>query len=122
MFKTGTTYTRDQIHAAVGGSKQAYIPTLNGSVVAVCLKPSLNPRAPREVLCGTGPVIAKTGAMLAATTHRVPFFMKKGVNEWEYVGLYRAVASHTSGPKFNAMVAGSGRSPNDVSVAIEMAP
>ena len=122
MFKIGTTYTRDEIHAAVGGSKQAYIPTLNGAVTAVCVKTDLNPRAPRELLCGVGPVIAKTGAMLASSSHKVPVFIKKEVNQWEYVGLYRAAASYTSGPRFNAMVAGSGRSPSDVSVAIEMAP
>lgn len=80
MFTIGTTYTRDEIHAAVGGSKQSYIPTVDGSVVAVCVKPGLNPRAPRELLCGTGPVIAKTGALLAATPHQVPVFIKRGVN------------------------------------------
>jgi hypothetical protein len=122
MFKTGTAYTRDEIHAAVGGSKQWYIPTVNGAVVAVCVTPELNPRAPQELLCGRGPVIAKTAATLAATTYKVPVFMKRGVNQWEYAGLFRAVGSHTSGPRFNAMVAGSGRSPSDVSIAIELAP
>ena len=122
MFKIGTTYTRDQIHAVVGGSKQAYIPTLNGSVVAVCVKTDLNPRAPRELLCGVGPIIAKTGALLASTPHKVPVFIKKAVNVWEYMGLYRPAASYTSGPRFNAMVAASGRLPSDVSVAIEMLP
>jgi hypothetical protein len=122
MFKKGTRYTRDEIHAAVGGSKQWYIPTVNGSIVAVCVTPKLNPRAPRELLCGRGPVIAKTGAILAATTRKVPVFMKRGVNQWEFAGFFRTVGSHTSGPRFNAMVAGSGRLPSDVSVAIELAP
>ena len=121
MFKIGTTYTRDEIHAEVGGSKQAYIPTLNGSVVAVCVKTDLNPRAPRELLCGTGPVIGKTGALLASTSFKVPVFLKKQANRWEYVGLYQPVGAYTSGPRFNAMVAGSGRPPGDVSIAIEMA-
>ena len=122
MFKIGQTYTRDQIHDAVGGSKQAYIATVKGSVVAVCVKSTLNPRAPRELLCGVGPIIAKTGAILAATTQLVPIFIKKEVNVWEYMGMYRPMASHTSGSRFTTMVSGSGRLPADVSVAIEMAP
>ena len=121
MFKIGQTYTRDQIHDAVGGSKQAYIATVKGSVVAVCVKSTLNPRAPRELLCGVGPIIAKTGAILAATTQLVPIFIKKEVNVWEYMGMYRPMASHTSGSRFATMVSGSGRLPADVSVAIEMA-
>jgi len=122
MFKIGATYTRDQIHSSVGGSKQAYIPTLNGSVVAICVQLNLNPGAPRELLCGIGPVIAKSAQLLASTAHKVPVFVKKDVNQWEYTGLYRPIASHTSGPRFNAMLAGSGRPPSDVSLAIEMSP
>jgi len=64
--------------------------------------------------------MAKTGAMLAAASHKVPVFIKKGVNAWQYMGLYRPAASYRSGPEFNAMVAGSGRSHDDVSIAVEM--
>jgi hypothetical protein len=122
MFSIGQTYTRDEIYAAVGGSKQAYIPTKNGCVVAICVRTDLNPRAPREILCGTGPIIAKAGRALASTTGKVPVFVKQAVNEWEYAGLYRVVGAHTSGTRFHALVSGSGRSPRDISIAIEMAP
>ena len=120
MFKVGNFYTRDEIHAEVGGSKQAYIPTLNCSVVAVCVKRDLNPRAPRELLCGVGPVIAKTGAWLALTKGKVPVFVKQSVNNWKYMGSHRVVGSYASGPRFRAMLVGSGRLQKDVSLAIEL--
>ena len=67
-------------------------------------------------------MMAKTGAMLAASTYKVPFFIKRRVNEWEYMGLYRSAASYASGARFSEMVTGSGRAPNDVSMAIELQP
>ena len=122
LFIIGKTYTREQINAALGGSTQACIPTLNGLVLAVCVTPELNPRAPSELLCGVGPIMARTGAMLAAASYKVPFFIKRRVNKWEYMGLYRSVDSHASGARLNEMVNGSGRSPNDVSLAIDLHP
>jgi len=122
MFAVGSTYTRDEIHAALGGSKRACIPTLNGMVLSVCVTPELNPRAPREILCGVGPVMAKTGEMLARASNRVPVFVKRRVNTWEYMGAYQPVASYRSGLHFDAMVAGSGRTRSDVSIAVELHP
>jgi hypothetical protein len=122
MFRVGASYTRDEIHDAVGGSKQAYIPTKGGSVVAVCVTTRLNPRAPKEILCGNGPQIAKAGLALASTTSGVPLFIKRSVNDWEYRGLFRVVGSYKSGNIFNAMVQGTGRQTANVTIAIELAP
>jgi len=122
LFILGKTYTREQINAALGGSTQACIPTLNGLVLSVCVTPELNPRAPSEILCGVGPIMARTGAMLAAASYKVPFFIKRRVNKWEYMGLYLSVDSYAAGARFNEMVNGSGRSPNDVSLAIDLQP
>ena len=119
-FERGVTYTRDQIHAALGGSKQSAIPTLNGTVVSLCVRTDLNAKAPREFLCGVGPVRVKAGNLLASTMAKLPVFTKTNVNQWEYQGLFRVAASHRSGPRFDAMVAGSGRSIRSVSVAIEL--
>jgi len=120
-FVLGATYSRDQIHASVGGSKRTAIPTVNGVVVAVCIRTDLNARAPREFVCGAGPIMAKAGNLLAASTHRFPVFIKLQVNQWQYRGLFSVVAAHRSGRKFAAMVAGSGRSLSSVSVAVELA-
>lgn len=120
-FKLGATYTRNDIHAAVGGSKRSAIPTLNDAVVALCIRTDLNAKAPGEVLCGAGPAMAKAGKLLAATTGNMPVFIKRKVNQWEYKGLFSVGASHLSGPRFDAMVAESGRSLSSVSVAVELA-
>ena len=68
MFNIGHEYTRDEIHAQVGGSKHSYLPTRNGEVVAACLTKELNPRAPQVILCGNGERIAPAGATLANLT------------------------------------------------------
>ena len=120
-FTFGVTYTRNEIYAALGGSKRSAIPTVNGVVVAVCIRTDLNANAPAEFLCGAGPTMVKTGNLLASTAGKFPVFIKQRVNHWQYRGLYRVAASHRVGPIFDAMVVRSGRSPSSVSVAIELA-
>jgi hypothetical protein len=115
MFDIGSEYTRDEIHAQVGGSKQSYLPTKNGAVVAACLTHDLNPRAPQVILCGRGARIEPAGDLLASQPFAIPVFLKRGVNRWEYQGLFRPTTSHTSGPKFDGFVAGSGRPVAEVS-------
>lgn len=63
MFEAGREYTRDEIHAYCGGSKQSYLPTKNGAVVAACLTHALNPRAPQVILCGRGARIEPAGQL-----------------------------------------------------------
>ena len=118
MFSIGRDYTRNEIHATVGGSKQSYLPTKNGAVVAACLTQALNPRAPRVILCGRGAIIEPTGELLAQQLDAIPVFLKRDVNRWEYQGLFKAVASYTSGPEFDVCVSGSGRPPPEVSRAV----
>lgn len=120
MFDVGLDYTRDEIHAKVGGSKQSYLPTKNGAVVAACLTQGLNPQAPRVILCGRGTRIEPTGELLAQQPYAIPVFLKRDVNRWEYQGLFKAAASYTSGPKFDSHVAGSGRPSSEVSRVVEM--
>lgn len=122
MFDSGREYTRDEIHAQVGGSKQSYLPTKNGAVVAACLKPHLNPRAPQVILCGRGERIEPAGRLLASQPHAIPVFLKRGTNRWEYRGLFKVVSSHTSGPQFEDCIEGSGRPANKVSLVVIMDP
>jgi hypothetical protein len=121
MFQVGSEYTREQIHAHCGGSKQSYLPTVKGQVVAACLTPKLNPRAPNVILCGRGPVIAAAGAALASQVGSIPVFVKLGVNRWAYRGQFGVKASYSSGSKFSELVSGSGREARDVSLAIVLA-
>jgi len=121
MFKIDSEYTRDEIHSHLGGSKQSYLPTLSGRVLAVCVKPEMNPQAPKVILCGKGKIISSTGAMLAKQQEPVPVFIKRGANRWEFKGKFKATASYVSGQKFMDLLSGSGRSPSEVTLAIELA-
>jgi hypothetical protein len=121
MFTIGNEYTRDEIHEHLGGSKQAYLPTVSGYVVAICVKTELNPRAPEVIVCGKGPIIASSGAALAKQREPLPVFIKRASNRWEYQGTFRVIAAHSSGSQFDALVADSGRNPSDVSLAIQLA-
>ena len=120
MFNVGTEYTRAEIHGQVGGGVQPYLPTKGGKVVAACITKKLNPRAPQVILCGKGARIEPTGAVLAAQRDPVPVFIKRGVNRWELEGWFLAVASHTSGQRFESLMANSGRESSDVSLAVEL--
>ena len=91
MFVKGKCYTRDEIHAELGGSVQTYLPTVDGRVVAACFKrsPTMNPDAPDIILAGVGSIIQKTADQFTTQGNAVPTFMKKDVNRWEYAGDYR---------------------------------
>jgi hypothetical protein len=120
MFTIGSEYTRDQIHAEVGGGTQTYLPTKGGTVVAVCITKELNPRAPQVILCGRGVRIEPTGAVLAAQRESLPVFIKRGVNRWEFQGQFKVAGSFTSGPRFESFVSGSGRAASDVSRVVQL--
>lgn len=120
MFTLGKEYTRNEIHAGVGGSKQSYLPTKDGVVVAACLTLEYNPQAPRVILCGRGPLIERAGEMLALQRQSLPVFLKLGVNRWEYQGRFKVVASYTAGAEFTGHIAGSGRRTADVSRVVVM--
>ncbi|ABM96793.1 DUF6697 family protein [Methylibium petroleiphilum] len=122
MFSVGHVYTRDEIGNQVGGSKQTYLPTCGGMVVAACLTKDLNPLAPRVILCGTPPMVARAGDILARQTEAIPVFVKLDVNRWEYHGHFRPKASYTSGLEFERLVDGSGRARSDVTRAVVLEP
>lgn len=122
LFNIGSDYTRDEIYAIVGGSKQTYLPTKEGVVVAACLKIDLNPRAPNVVLCGNGKLIARAGDLLANQRTDVPVFLKRAVNHWEYQGKFTVASSHTTGTEFENLIAGSRRDPSTVSRVILLQP
>jgi hypothetical protein len=87
----GSSYTREQINAMLGGGVQAFLPTKNGRVVCGCFKLDLNPDAPKEVLVGEGPQRVRSAEIAVLQRTPFPIFLKRDVDEWEYVGDYRAV-------------------------------
>lgn len=122
MFSVGHEYTRDEIGDHVGGNKQTYLPTRDGMVVAACLTKELNPLAPRVILCGTPPMIARAGEILARQAHAIPVFVKRDVNRWEYQGHFRPTASYIDGPEYERLIEGSGRSRSDVTRVVALEP
>ncbi len=91
MFKRQRTYTREQIHSALGGDLQSYLPVSGDLVVAGCFRKDRNPDAPEVILPGTGPQIEGRAERLATQVEAIPVFLKEGASQWRYVGDYRCV-------------------------------
>ena len=93
--------TRDDMQAIDGGittddlkrvtaGGDSYIRTKNNVVVGLALRTDLNPDAPNVVIVGKGPKIQASAELLNIQGHAVPTYIKNGVNDWRYAGLYRA--------------------------------
>ena len=94
-FTIGRRYSREEISAALGGSEVEYLPTHNGHVVCGCFTLEHNPEAPDIVIPGTGKVIEREAKQFCEQDYPVPVFIKRRVNEWEYVGDHKAVRFST---------------------------
>jgi len=90
-FTENKFYTRTEIFDVLGGSKEFFLPHVNGHVVCGCFTKDLNPGAPSEVLPGSGPEIERWAHAFASQSEAVPIFLKKDVNEWQFMGLWRCV-------------------------------
>ena len=121
-FTFGAEYTRADIHAALGGNPQSYLPVKVGVVVAACLRLDLNPSAPHVVLCGSGPTIRKAGDLLAVQSQPVPMFIKRVPQHWEYQGLFKVTGSFTAPVDCAPYVDGSGRARAEISRVILLEP
>ena len=86
MFERGREYTREQIRAAVGGSGRAALPTREGKVVCACLTRELNPRAPGEMVIGSGERAVGRALAFAASGAAVPVFVRVRRCRWVYAG------------------------------------
>jgi hypothetical protein len=89
MLQVGKSYTRGEIHRILGGGVRDYLPHKDGQVVCGCFKKETNPNAPDIVLPGRGTSIQHWAEVFRAQTNPIPVFIKRAVNEWEYVGDYR---------------------------------
>ncbi len=88
-FKLGKSYTRDEIHNALGGEKETYLPQVNKKIVCGCFSRESNPKAPEEILVGNAPKVVEKAEILIGQTESIPVFLKRSINNWEYVGVYR---------------------------------
>ncbi|OAJ53479.1 hypothetical protein A6V36_28680 [Paraburkholderia ginsengiterrae] len=96
MFEMNKNYTREYIHTVCGGSKQAFLPTKNGKVVAACLRPDLNPQAPDIIICNGGAAARAAGKALARQGGAIPVFIKLETDSFRYVGHFSVSESLTA--------------------------
>jgi hypothetical protein len=87
----GRRYDRDEIHEMFGGSKQSALPFNNGVPVCGCYTPEMNPNAPEVILVGVGKYKEHYSQMAAEQNMTLPIFLKRAVNEFEFMGYYRAI-------------------------------
>lgn len=88
-FQLGKAYTRKVISSILGGSEIEYLPMENGRVVCGCFTLDHNPEAPDIVIPGNGRIIKKEAGIFCKQDYPIPVFIKRRVNEWEYVGHYK---------------------------------
>ncbi len=105
-FDIGVRYTRDEIHDAVGGgSRVSYLPNRDGVSLCACLTLEANPDAPYVILPGRGREIERSADILCRR-HRdrdkaIPVFIKRNINQWEYVGNFIVDRDRTSQNEIN---------------------
>lgn len=120
MFDIGKDYTREYIHTVCGGSKQAFLPTKNGKVVAVCLRQDLNPHAPDAILCNSGAAARAAGKILATQAEAVPVFIKRETDKFHYIGQFTAAESLTTPLDCAPYVVNSGFTLGQISRVIKL--
>jgi hypothetical protein len=117
-FTIGRKYTRKEISAALGGSEIEYLPTEDSRVLCGCFTLEHNPEAPDIVIPGTGKVIQREAKLFCEQDYPVPIFIKRRVNEWEYIGDYKAVNHSTNAAEIAAHHKGSITPLNEVTRVI----
>jgi len=117
-FEKGSVYTRGQIHAAVGGSARAALPTRGGKVVCACLTREKNPRAPAEMVIGGTDRAVRLARAFAASGEAVPVFVRTRRGGWEYTGDRRVRTVIEDPGALLALVAEG--APPDIAAALQL--
>lgn len=120
MFRLQECYTRKQIYGLIGGNLQSYLPHVGGQVVCACLRTDTNPDAPNVILPGTGKGIEHAAELLGHQHEPVPSFLKRHVNRWEYVGMFRMDRVSREPVEIQKHAERAGRS--DITMVIYMTP
>ncbi|WP_063533434.1 hypothetical protein [Burkholderia sp. MSMB1589WGS] len=120
MFELNKHYTREFIHTACGGSKQAFLPTKNGKVVAACLRTDLNPQAPDVIICDGSASARAAGKTLAGQGGTIPVFIKAETDAFRFVGLFAVSESLIAPLDYTPYVRNSGFTIGQVSRVLKM--
>jgi hypothetical protein len=122
MFELNKDYSRENIHQTVGGNKESFLPAYRGKIVAACLRPELNPRAPEYIVCNSGAAARAAGITLSRQTDPVPVFIRQGSDRYRFVGHFSAQESYATQVECAPFTQGSGLTPSQVSRVIKMRP
>ncbi|NVE00675.1 DUF6697 family protein [Massilia sp. BJB1822] len=122
MFELNKDYNRDSIHAAVGGNKESFLPAHRGKIVAACLRPELNPKAPEYIVCNSGAAARAAGHTLSRQSAPIPVFIRQDTDRYRFVGHYTAQESFTTQNECAPYTQGTGFTAAQVSRVIRMRP
>jgi len=120
MFDLNKDYSREDIHAAVGGNKEAFLPGYRGKIVAACLRPELNPKAPEYIVCNSGAAARAAGHMLSRQRDPIPVFIRQSTNRYRYVGQFAVEESYTNEVDCVPHIGGTGFNSRQVSRVIRL--
>ena len=118
MPEVGQPYSRDDIKEMYGGSARAFLPTHDGCVTCVCIRPNLNPDAPNAILVGEGPIRESSAQTLCEQGGDIPVFVRQAPHEWIYEGRFEIAATFANPADFAEPAAQANR--NDVVRLIQL--
>lgn len=120
MFDLNKDYSREEIHTAVGGNKESFLPAYRGKIVAACLRPELNPKAPEYIVCNSGAAARAAGTTLSRQTEPVPVFIRQSTDRYRFVGQFAVQESYTIVDECAPFIEGTGFNSRQVSRVIRM--
>jgi len=83
--------TRKKLAEYVGAGGDSCFLHKDGIVVGIAMNPGKNPDAPTILLVGKGPQKERYAKLFQQSERFVPTFIKEKVDQWKYVGRYRAL-------------------------------
>ena len=122
MFELNKDYSREIIHQTVGGNKESFLPASRGKIVAACLRPELNPRAPEYIVCNSGAAARAAGFTLSHQTDPIPVFIRQDSDRYRFVGQFAVQESYATPVECAPFTQGTGFTSNQISRVIKMAP
>jgi hypothetical protein len=82
VLQKGDLYSRKEISSRLGGNPISYLPIKGRRVLYACLKPEINPRAPKIILVGSGEKTVENAKMLCGQSGAIPVFVKEADAQW----------------------------------------
>lgn len=110
-FRKGAIYAHADLIEAFGGEVKGgiFLPTREGRIVCGCITTEMNPEAPECVLIGDKRRVVTRAEKMADQGGAIPIFVKRGVNQWEYRGMYDFVRLSRDPRDFRQLAREAGR-------------